>query len=128
MKGEILWTDIYNKCWDVTNSYIQAFTNLVLSNVRSRTRAIHYVFASVLPCEKICPCRLRIKYLTCLPRKNKLFWQLKRLDDFTISHICTSFRSWKTEHHSILGTFNTFSRFTEVLRGLKLTGLRNELV
>ena len=78
--------------------------------------------------KKICATWLSKKYLTCLPREHKLFWQLSRLDNFVSNYDCKSFRSWKTERPSFPGTFNTPSHFPEALQGIKLREQRNEFL
>ena len=46
------YEDMYNESWDIMYNYEPLHTRPdkpILSNVRSHTRALHYLFASVLP-------------------------------------------------------------------------------
>ena len=64
---------------------LHALTNQILSDIRSRTRVLHYLFVNVFPYKIFV--RVKQKILTSFPREHKPFWQLSRLDDFNINGI-----------------------------------------
>ena len=60
-------------------------TNKIFSDIHSRTRVLHYLYIVLHYFHiKICV-PVHQKYLTCIPREHKSFWQLSRLNDFTIN-------------------------------------------
>ena len=63
---------------------LQALTKQILSDVRSPTPVLHYLFVNVLPHYNVCTCTLSKKCLTCISREYKPIWHLSRKGDFAI--------------------------------------------
>ena len=68
---------------------IQALTNLLLSNVRSRTPVLQYLFVNVLPYQNICTCSQNRKCRTRVSISTVFFWvSVSMLLVFLILALC----------------------------------------
>ena len=70
-----------------SNHIGQALTNWILSDIHSWICVLHYLFVNILLHIKVfaCPYLLSKKYLTCIPREHKRFWQLSWLASWTFA-------------------------------------------